>query len=104
MSIIPRDCQRLEDFHIVFLFKSLGLEIVSPRFVQDLEAIVKRSNESWKYRAYCIELLGLQCIQEDPANCPHKEFVEDPSQMSAWVKKKCLNYSQTVTIVRGFYS
>lgn len=102
--IIPLDCRTLEDFHTVFLWKALGLEMVSPKYHKELESIVQKRDQSWKYRAYCIELLGLQSARDDPSGCPHKEFVEDVNWMSLWTKRKCNNYSQTLKVVKRFYS
>lgn len=103
-TLIPTECHSLEDFHIVFLWKALGLEMVSPKFHKELEFIIQNRNQPWKYRVYQIELLGLQSIRDDPSGCPHKEFVEDVNWMSLWTKRKCNNYSQTLKAVKRFYS
>lgn len=81
-------CNCLEDFHRIYLYRTLGAHLVSPENHDKLMAIVSDSTQSWEQRAWTIAALN----QDIP-----------PAKLGQWLLDKNRDYQQTVGIVQRYY-
>lgn len=87
--MIPIACNCLEDFHRVYLYRTLGTRLVPPEDHDKLVAIVSDSSRSWEQRAWMIAALSTDS--------------DNVQKIGRWVFARNRDYQTTVHIAQRYY-